>query len=165
MGFQDVDRLDGVGNFSTGFFVLDILDSTHNHFWEEVALWAQKFGGHGGLGRIYECILPQSVHLDAHIVLNEFYRLTESQPVTCHYWSGVNFVLNEVISSLQELCCQNDYRGGTVSHLSILDLGQLHENFGCGVLDLKLFKDSGAVISDCDISDVVDEHFVEALRA
>lgn len=76
----------------------------------------------------------------------------------------MNAILNEFISSLEELSSQDDYRGGTISDFSILDLGELDKNFGSWMSDLQLFQDGGSIIGDSNITDIIDEHFIEALR-
>jgi hypothetical protein len=76
----------------------------------------------------------------------------------------MNVVLNEFISSLEELSGQDDDRGGTITDFSILDLGELDKNFGSWMCDLQLLQDCGAIVGDRDVTDIVDEHLIEALR-
>jgi len=77
----------------------------------------------------------------------------------------VNLVLDQVVGSLEELSGKDDNGGGTVTDLTVLDLGELHEDLSGGVSDLELLQDSGAIVSDGHIADVVDEHLVETLRS
>jgi hypothetical protein len=76
----------------------------------------------------------------------------------------MNVVLDEFISSLQELSSQNDDRCGTISDLSILNLRKFTEDFGGWMGDLQLLKDGGSIIGDGNVTDVIDEHFIESLR-
>lgn len=76
----------------------------------------------------------------------------------------MNVVLDEFISSLQELSSQNNDRCGTISDLSILDLRKLTENFSSWMSDLQLLKDGGSIICDGNVSDIVDEHLIKSLR-
>ena len=44
----------------------------------------------------------------------------------------------------------------------VLELGQIDQDAGGGMLHLELAEDGGAVVGDEDVADVVDEHLVEA---
>jgi len=72
-------------------------------------------------------------------------------------------VLDELVGALEELSSEDNNRGGTISDFSVLDLGKFDENLGGGVGNLKLLENSGAIIGNSNITDIVDEHFVEAL--
>jgi hypothetical protein len=75
----------------------------------------------------------------------------------------VDVLLDEFVGTLEELSGEDNNGSGTISDFSILDLGKLNENLGSGVSDLELLEDGGAIISNSNISDIIDEHFVEAL--
>jgi hypothetical protein len=75
----------------------------------------------------------------------------------------VDVLLDEFVSSLEELSGEDDDGGGTISDFSILDLGEFDENLGSGVGNLELLEDSGAIISNGNITDIINKHFVEAL--
>lgn len=72
-------------------------------------------------------------------------------------------VLDELVGALEELSSEDNNRGGTISDFSVLDLGKFDEDLGGGVGNLKLLENSGAIIGNSNITDIVDEHFVEAL--
>ena len=72
-------------------------------------------------------------------------------------------LLDEFVSTLEELSGEDDNRSGTISDFSILDLGKFDENLGSGVGNLELLKNSGAIISNGNITDIINKHFVEAL--
>lgn len=72
----------------------------------------------------------------------------------------MDVVLDEFIASLQQLSSKDDYRGSTISNLSVLNLRQLTEHFGGGMSDFKLFQNSGAIIGNGNITDVIHQHFV-----
>jgi hypothetical protein len=65
----------------------------------------------------------------------------------------------------QQLGRKNHNRRCPISDLLVLKLAQLYQHLCCRVLDLELLKDSRAIIGNCDIANVIDKHFVEALRS
>jgi len=77
----------------------------------------------------------------------------------------MNFVLHQVVSSFQKLSSKDDNGSGTITDLSVLDLGQLHEHFSGGVSYFELFQDSGAIIGNCYITNIIDEHLIKTLRS
>ena len=100
---------------------------------------------------------------DNQLLLDEVDRLLEGHTVARHNRRGMNLVLDQFVGSLEELSGEDNDRGGAISDFTILDLGELDQNFGGGVGHFELLQDSGAIIGDCYITDVVDKHFVEAL--
>jgi hypothetical protein len=67
----------------------------------------------------------------------------------------MNFVLNKLIGSLEELSSQDDHGGGAISYLTVLDLRKFDENLGSWVLNLELLQDSGSIVSDSNIADII----------
>ena len=160
---EDVNGLDGVLGLTLGVGGLDVVHGLDNHTGEEVGLGAEKLGAHGGLGGVEDGILTEGVGLDTALLLDKSDGLLEGKTVTRHNRSGVNLVLHQLVGSLQELSGEDDNGGGSVTDFTVLDLGELAEDLGCGVGDLELLEDSGAIVGDGDIADVVDEHLVETL--
>ena len=77
----------------------------------------------------------------------------------------MNIIFNQIISSLQKFSCQDDNRSSSISYFSILNLRELNENFGGRMCYLKQFKNSGSIIGNGNISNIVNQHFIQALRA
>jgi hypothetical protein len=75
----------------------------------------------------------------------------------------MHFHHDELIGSLEEFCSQHYDARGTITNLLVLQLTQLHNDLSCWVLDLQLAEDGGAIVCDGHVTDVVDEHLVEAL--
>mmetsp|Transcript_13265 Transcript_13265/g.26504 ORF Transcript_13265/g.26504 Transcript_13265/m.26504 type:complete len:483 (-) Transcript_13265:112-1560(-) len=50
----------------------------------------------------------------------------------------------------QELPAQDGHGGGAVAHLPVLDLGDVHEDLGGGVVEVDGVEDGGAVVGDGD---------------
>jgi hypothetical protein len=75
----------------------------------------------------------------------------------------VDTVADEFVGTLEELSGENDNGGGSITDLSVLDLGEFAEDLGGGVSDLNLLKNGGAIIGDHDIADFIDKHLVETL--
>ena len=75
----------------------------------------------------------------------------------------MDVVSDELVSSLEKLSSKDDNGGSSVTDFSVLDLGELNENLGGGMSDLKLLEDSGAIIGNGDITNVVNEHLIETL--
>lgn len=65
-------------------------------------------------------------------------------------------LLHEFVSALEELSGEDNDGGGTISDFSVLDLGKLDENLGGGVGDLELLEDSGAIVGNGHITDVIN---------
>ena len=76
----------------------------------------------------------------------------------------MNLVFDQVIGSLQKFSGQDDNRGSSITDFTILDLGKLNENFCGRMCHLELLENSGAIVSDGHVTDVIDEHLIEALR-
>jgi hypothetical protein len=76
----------------------------------------------------------------------------------------VNVLIQEILSLLEELPCEDHRGGGSVADLIVLGLGDLDHHLGGGVLDIDLFEHGGAVVGDGDVPEAVDEHLVHAPR-
>ena len=72
-------------------------------------------------------------------------------------------VFDQFVGALEELSSEDNNGSGTISDFTILDLGEFDENFGGGVGNLELFENSCAIIGNCNITNIINEHFVEAL--
>jgi hypothetical protein len=77
----------------------------------------------------------------------------------------MNLVLHKLIGTLEELSGEDDDGGGTVTDFSVLNLRELDQDLSSGMLDLKQLEDGGTIIGDSYITDIIDEHFIETLRA
>ena len=73
----------------------------------------------------------------------------------------MDLLLDELVGALEEFSSKNNDGGGAISDLSVLNLRQFDENFGCWVCNFELFENSGAIIGDGDVADVIDEHLVK----
>ena len=76
----------------------------------------------------------------------------------------MDLLLDELIGALEEFSSEDNDGGGAISDLSVLNLREFDENFGGWVSHLELLEDSGAIVGDGDVADVVDEHLIETLR-
>ena len=76
----------------------------------------------------------------------------------------MHLVLDKVVGAAEQLGGKDDDGGGSITDFTVLDLGELDKDLGGGVGHLKLLEDSGAIVSDGNIANIVDEHLVEALR-
>lgn len=163
VGLQDVHVLNGVLGLAGGVGHLDGLHGVDNHVAEEVRLSSEELGAHGGLGGLEDGLRGEVTLTHDQLLLDEVDRLFEGHTVSRHDGSRVDLVLDEVVGSLEELSGEDDNGGGTVTDLTILDLGELDEDLSSGVSDLKLLENSGAIVSDGHIADIVDEHLVKTL--
>jgi hypothetical protein len=77
----------------------------------------------------------------------------------------VDLVLHKLVGTLEQLSGEDDNRGSAIANLSVLDLGELNEDLGSGVLNFELLENGGTIIGNGNITDVIDEHLVETLRA
>lgn len=77
----------------------------------------------------------------------------------------MDVVLDQFVGALEELSSEDNNGSSTVSDFTILDLGEFDENFGGGVGNLKLFENSCAIIGNCNITNIINEHFVQPYRA
>lgn len=77
----------------------------------------------------------------------------------------MNLVLNKLVSTLEELSSEDDNGGSAVTDLSVLNLRELDEDLSSGVLNFELLKDSGTVVCDSNITNVINEHLIKTLRA
>ena len=75
----------------------------------------------------------------------------------------MDLTLDEFVGSLEKLSGEDDDRGGSITDLSVLDLGKFNENFGGWVCYFKLLENCGAIVCNNNITDFVDEHLVETL--
>ena len=70
---------------------------------------------------------------------------------------GGNTILDEFTGLLEELTAYQHNGGGSITDGVILGLGDVHENLGGGVHDVEKLHDGGAIVSDGDLSLVVNE--------
>ena len=63
----------------------------------------------------------------------------------------VDFLFDELLGLTKELSSQHHHGGGTVSYFLVLDFGDVHENFGGWVIDVKRLENGGTVIRHGDI--------------
>jgi len=75
----------------------------------------------------------------------------------------MNFVLHKLVRTFEQLSSKDNDGGGTITNLTVLNLRKFDENLSSGVSYFKLFQDSGAIIGDSDIADVVNKHLIETL--
>ena len=87
-------------------------------------------------------------------------RLLHGQPVSGNDRGGVNLLFDQLVSILEELGGDDDHTGGAVTDLLVLESGELHENLGGGVLHFEQLQNSGAIVSDGHVPDLVHHHFV-----
>jgi len=73
------------------------------------------------------------------------------QSVTTYNRGRVDLLSHKLVGILQKLSGNDDHRGGAVTHLFILQLGQLAQNLSRWVLDLQQFQDCGTIIGYCHI--------------
>jgi hypothetical protein len=75
----------------------------------------------------------------------------------------VDLVAHKFVGALKELSGKDNNGSGTVTDFAILNLGKFAKDLGGGVSHLNLLKNSGAIIGDDNITDLIDEHFIETL--
>lgn len=164
MRLQNVYGLDGEPRPS-GNLLSNGMDCLNNQFGEKVLFAAYELAAHGCLDGVEQVLLADFADIQAQLFFDVSAGLAGRHLVPVDDDSGVNLVPDEVASPLEQLGGQDNDGGGAVAHFSVLELGKLDEHFGGRVLDLDALEDGGAVIGDEDFSDVVHDHFVQALRA
>ena len=117
---------------------------------------------HGGLGRIDEMPVPQLVDLHHHVLLDITHRLLQPQPVPADDTRRMDLALHHLVPPPQQLARHDHHPCRAVPHLRVLQLGQVDQHPGGGVVNLQLGQDGGPVVGDEDVADVVDQHFVQA---
>jgi hypothetical protein len=156
MILDDINSLNGVLVSS-----LHVLDSIDYHLGVEVVLRSDDLGTHAGLGTVDQTVLAHVRHLHAEVLSNVLAGFATGDLVAAHDAGGVELVLDQVVGSLEEFGGHDDDRGGSVADFLVLELGKLDDDLGRRVLDVELAEDGGAVVGDGDVSDVVNQHFVE----
>ena len=164
MCLENVHVLYGILDLSLSISHPYSLHSVNNHRSEEVRLGSEELGAHGSLGGLQDGFVCQVILAHNQRPLDEVDGLFERHTVTSHDRGWVNLVFDQVIGSLQKFGGEDHNRGSSVTYLTVLDLGKLDEDFCGGMCHLKLFENSGAIVSDRHITDVIDEHLIEALR-
>mmetsp|Transcript_29986 Transcript_29986/g.81263 ORF Transcript_29986/g.81263 Transcript_29986/m.81263 type:complete len:572 (+) Transcript_29986:3-1718(+) len=162
---QHVHLAHGILGLAVRAHGLDRLDGVHNDPAKEVGLRPEKLGGERGLCDAEENVLLQLVHLDAQVLLDVLDGLPHGQAVAGDDRGRVDVVLHELVRPLQQLGRDDHHGGRAVPHLCVLQVGQLHQHLGRGVFHLQLLQNGGPVVGDGDVTDVVDQHLVQALRA
>ena len=107
-------------------------------------------------------VVVELTHVHDHLLLEVRDGRLEGRAVSGDDGGGVDAVLDQVVAAAEELGGDDDDRGGAVADLVVLELGQIDQDAGGGMLHLELAEDGGAVVGDEDVADVVDEHLVEA---
>lgn len=77
---------------------------------------------------------------------------------------GVDSLVDQLRSLLEQGTGQHDNTSGSVTNLVILRLGQLDQQLCYVIRDLHLLQDGGAIVGDCDIAVGGDENLVETAR-
>ena len=139
----------------------DGLDSVDDHLGEEVLGGVDLLAVHGDLGDLQEEILVFEGDLLGDLFEN-LLSLLVGKPVSSGDDGGVDVGVDQVEGFLEELSCDDDGGGGTVSDLVVLCLGDLDEHLCCGVLYIHLLQDGDTVVGDDDVSEGVDEHLVHS---
>lgn len=65
---------------------------------------------------------------------------------------GVDLLVDQALGLAEELGGENGHGGGSISNFVVLHLGDVHENFGGGVVEGDGFEDGGAVVGDHDLT-------------
>ena len=151
VGLEDVDGFYRVLGLALDAGGLDGEDRVDNQAGEEVVLGTNDLGRHGRLGDINEAFSAKSVNLAGHLLGNELAGLFTGHPVSGNDCRRVDLVAHKVVCVLEKFS-GNDYdRGGAITDLLVLLLGEFDEDFGGWVLDLEESQDSGAVVGNCYI--------------
>ena len=151
----------------------------------KLLLRSDDLGRNGRLDRIDETLFAKVVHVERKIVLNVLAGFLAGQSIATNDGRWMNFGLDQLIGILQQfgsddhlntsvrlmitqnenvctLCTYN--RGGSISDFIILQLGQIDQHLGSRMFDLQQTQDGRAIVGDCHISDVIDQHLVQSDR-
>ena len=154
----DVVEVDGVLSV---LLLCNGLDCVDDESAEELLGVVDLLGVHCGSCDVHEeCVVVDGDGLCD--VLEDLLCLCVCKPVSTCDDSGVNVGVDHVEGLLEELACEDDGGGGSVSDLGVLSLGDLDEHLCCGVLDIDLLEDGDTVVGDDDVSHGVDEHLVHS---
>ena len=163
MSLENMDGLNWVFGLTQMINGLNVLHSRDNHVGEEVTLSIEELGGHGGLASIDESFSTEGIDFNGEIALNILHGLFQSKSVSRHDGGGVNVVLDQLVTSSEELSSKDNNGGRSITDLSVLNLGKLNQDFGGWMSDLQLLKNCGAIVGDGNIANIVDEHLIETL--
>ena len=156
--------LHGIFNLALGISHPYSSHRGNNHISEEVRLCGKKLGAHRSFGGLQDGFVCQVILAHNQRPLDEVDGLFERHTVTSHDRGWVNLIFDQIIGSFQKFGGQDHNRCSTVTNLAILNLGKLNENFCGRVCHFKLLENSGAIVRDSHITDVIDEHLIKALR-
>jgi len=165
VGLEEMDCLDVALGLAVFVGFLHVLHGLDDHVCKEFTFGSEKFGAHGSLCRLNKGIVTKGVGLDGKSLLNMFHGLFEGKTISSHDGGRVHLVLHKFVGTLEELSGEDDDGCSSITDLTVLDLTQLDQNFGSGVGHLKLLENGSAIVGDSDITDVVNKHFIEALRS
>ncbi len=70
-------------------------------------------------------------------------------------------MLDQLITPFEQFGGNKDHRSRTVTDLLVLELSKIDQETSGRVFYFELGQDCGSIVGDCDVADVIDEHFVE----
>jgi len=167
---------EGVSEGTTGLLdnldVIKVSSSLESHdgldgeVGELLSIVEEELGGEGGEGDVLEILgerslIGEMVHRD--VVENLLGDGSSSSP-SLDDDLGVDFLVDELFSLLEELSSHDGDGGGTISDLLVLSLGDVDQNFGGRVINPDGLEDSGTIVGDGDLlASVLVSHGLENL--
>mmetsp|Transcript_36845 Transcript_36845/g.86037 ORF Transcript_36845/g.86037 Transcript_36845/m.86037 type:complete len:312 (-) Transcript_36845:113-1048(-) len=136
-------------------------ESVHGQMREEIGLRAKDLGGHRRFRRAEEILLPQFVHLHHKLLLDVGHGGFQRPSVSRHDARGMDSLPNQLVAPSQQLRRHDYDAGGAVTDLLVLEVRELDEHLGGGVLHLQLLENGGTVVGNGHVADVVHEHLIQ----
>lgn len=70
-------------------------------------------------------------------------------------------LLDQLIAPFEQFGSNKDDRSGTVTDFFVLELSEIYQETSGRVFYFELGQDGGSIVGDCDVTNVINEHFVE----
>ncbi len=151
MSLENIDGLDWHGVTALAVAHLDQMGRIDHHAREELRVAANHLTSHAGLGRLDQKVLVELLDRYAQMLLDVLDGQFACPSVTADDRCRVDLLLDEQIGVLEQLSGDYDHRCGAVTDLLVLQVGQVNQDLGGRVLNLKQLQNGRTVVCDRNV--------------
>ena len=154
MGFEDVDRFDGIleASFAVGDF--DSLAGVDDQIGPKLGIAADDLRRHASPGRVDDAFPTQTVRRQHEMLVDVVDGFLAGHSVTGNDGGRVDLLFDEVFGVAKQFGGDDDDGSGAVSDLLVLKLGQFDEHFGGRMLHVEKAQDRGPVVGHRHIANL-----------
>ena len=138
MCLHNIDLSDRIPGNSVEIDRFNLQNSLYGNLAKQLAFRIEDFAAHARFGSIDENIYIGFIDFLSTVFLNKFDCLFSSYFVGWNNNSGVNLNPNKIIRPPQQFSGEYNDRSCAITHLFVLQLGKLNDDFCGGMVDIDL---------------------------